>query len=77
MEFAVNDDGKGKEKITHSMEGIVRQIWQHNPNTDICFIYTIAEKFLEKEMYGQLPTSATAMETVAERYRIPTINFGS
>jgi hypothetical protein len=76
VEFAVNDDGSSSEKITRSMEGIVRQIWQHNPGTDICFVYTIKETFLETEQNGQLPASAVTMEKVAEKYHIPSINFG-
>jgi lysophospholipase L1-like esterase len=78
VEFAVNDDasGNGKEKIIRSMEGIVRNIWQHNPKTDICFVYTLTESFLETEMNAQLPTSAIIMEKVAEKYGIPSINFG-
>ena len=76
VEFAVNDDGASEGKITRSMEGIVRQIWQQNPFTDICFIYTIKFPFLEIEQKRQLPPSATVMEKVANKYNIPTINFG-
>ena len=77
VEFAVNDNWTGAEKISQSMEGIVRQIWQYNPNIDICFIYTIMESFLNKEMVGQLPVSVSVMETVAKKYGIPTINFST
>lgn len=76
VEFAVNDDGASEEKITRSMEGIVRQVWQQNPFTDICFIYTIKLPFIEIEQKGQLPPSATVMEKVADKYHIPSINFG-
>ncbi len=76
VEFAVNDDGVSTEKIIRSMEGIVRQIWQFNPGTDICFVYTIKETFLETEQNGKLPASAVTMEKVADKYHIPTINFG-
>jgi len=75
VEFAVNDGGPA-EKIIRSMEGIVRQTWQDNPKTDICFVYTIAKSFLETEQGGQLPNSASSMEKVADKYQIPTINFG-
>lgn len=77
VEFAVNDGGTPPEKIIRSMEGIVRQIWQTNPFTDICFVYTLKEDFLEGEKHGILPTSAQTMEKVAAKYDIPTINFGS
>jgi len=77
VEFAVNDDNKPSEKIVRSMEGIVRQIWQLNPQTDICFIYTIKGDYLETEQAGKLPASAIEMEKVANRYKIPSINFGA
>ena len=76
VEFAVNDDKSPTEKIVRSMEGIVRQIWQQNPYTDICFIYTIKSSYLEDEQHGQLPESALTMEKVADKYQIPTVNFG-
>jgi hypothetical protein len=76
IEFAVNDSKTPPEKIIRSMEGIVRQIWQQNPVADICFIYTIKSTFLESEQNGQLPESVVTMETIADRYQIPTINFG-
>lgn len=76
VEFAVNDGNTPAEKIIRSMEGIVRQIWQHSPLTDICFVYTITQQELESELKGQLPVSVAAMEQVADKYHIPTINFG-
>ena len=75
VEFAVNDGGTPEEKIIRSMEGIVRQIWQQNPKTDICFIYTLKDSFLEPAQKGQLVTSALTMEKVADHYKIPSINF--
>ena len=77
VEFAVNDDRKPSEKIIRSMEGIVRQIWQMNPQTDICFIYTIKGDYLETELAGKLPASVVEMEKVADWYKIPSINFGA
>lgn len=76
-EFAVNDDKKTSEKIIRSMEGIVRQIWQENPQTDICFIYTIKGDYLQIEQSRELPASVIEMEKVADRYKIPSINFGA
>lgn len=75
VEFAVNDGGTPEEKIIRSMEGIVRQIWQQNPRTDICFVYTLKDSFLEPAKQGQMPTSALTMEKVADYYKIPSINF--
>ena len=40
VEFCVNDGGAAPEQIWRQMEGIVRQIWRHNIETDIVFVYT-------------------------------------
>jgi lysophospholipase L1-like esterase len=76
VEFAVNDGNTSSSKIVRSMEGIVRQILQQNPYTDICFVYTIKADYLETEQKGILPNSAINMEKVADHYGIPSINFG-
>lgn len=76
VEFAVNDGKTESAKIIRSMEGIVRQIKQANPYTDICFVYTISKYSLEEEQKGMLPNSAQQMEKVADHYGIPSINFG-
>lgn len=76
VEFAVNDGGTAPDRIIMAMEGIVRQTWEANPYTDICFVYTIKGDFLETETNGQLPESAQTMEKVADKYGIPSVNFG-
>ncbi len=76
IEFAVNDATATQIKITRSMEGIVRQIWEYNPNIDICFIYTIGRIFLQSEKDGELPQTIKTMEKIADWYQIPSINFG-
>ena len=76
VEFAVNDASTPPEKITPSMEGIVHQIWQQNPETDICFIYTIKEDFIPVYQKDSLPSSIITMEKIADHYQIPSINFG-
>lgn len=43
VEFAVNDGGAPPDRITKSMEGIVRQAWAADPNLDICFVYTATQ----------------------------------
>ncbi|MEJ5993769.1 SGNH/GDSL hydrolase family protein [Pedobacter sp. Du54] len=76
VEFAVNDASTNEQEITKSMEGIVRQIWNQDPATDICFVYTIKEDFLEDYLNGKLPKSIATMEKIANHYQIPSINFG-
>ncbi len=64
-----------KSDILQNMEGIVREIWERNSNTDICFVYTISEPFVDILKNRQLPPSVLAMEEVAQHYNIPSINF--
>jgi DNA-dependent RNA polymerase auxiliary subunit epsilon len=79
VEFAVNDYSiaeKNSDKVIDSMEGIVRQIIRHDPNTDICFIYTIDDKMLDEYEGGKLPASIIAHEKIATHYSLPSINLG-
>lgn len=76
VEFAVNDGGASPEQIHKAMEGIVRQTWRADPKTDICFVYTLSESMLPELRSGRMPRSASAMEELADKYRIPSIHFG-
>ncbi len=76
VEFAVNDGGTSPEQIHKAMEGIVRQTWQANPHTDICFVYTLTIKMLPDLQAGKMPRAASAMEELADHYGIPSIHFG-
>lgn len=74
VEFAVNDGGRQPEAIWDSMDGIVRQIWQANPQTDICFVYTFRVNYEKELREGECPRAASAMELLADHYGIPSIN---
>jgi hypothetical protein len=76
VEFAVNDSDSTAELIYRGMEGIVRQVVRDNPDTDICFVYTIDFKKLKLLQEGKIPNSYAAMDKVAEHYGIPTIIMG-
>lgn len=76
VEFAVNDGGASPEQIHKAMEGIVRQMWAADPNTDICYVYTLTEKMLPDLQSEKMPQAATAMEQLADHYGIPSIHFG-
>ncbi len=73
VEFAVNDGGAAPQQIHQAMEGIVRQAWKANPETDIIFVYTISEPFLADLQAGKFSRAASAMEEVADHYGIPSI----
>jgi hypothetical protein len=57
------------------MEGIVRQTWRKDPQTDIVFTYTIHEGMINDLKRGFCPRSASAMELLADHYGIPSVNF--
>lgn len=73
MEHRVNGGGGFEAK---SVEGIVRQIWQADPRTDICFIYTLAQNMLPDLQAGKNTAFGTIMETIANTYAIPSIDLG-
>jgi len=76
VEFAVNDAGGQPERVTATMEGIVRQVRRADPATDICFVYTLSEPLLPDLVRGDCPRAAAAMEAVADHYAIPSMHFG-
>ncbi|MDP6634031.1 MAG: SGNH/GDSL hydrolase family protein [Phycisphaerae bacterium] len=77
VEFAVNDGGTRAEDIWRAMEGIVRQIWTHDPTIDICYVYTIYTRGMPNDYAkGLCPRSVSAMEMIADHYSIPSINMG-
>ena len=75
VEFAVNDGGASPESIWRNMEGIVRQTWHKDPETDIIFTYTIHEGMIDDVKKGLCSRSASAMELLADFYGIPSVNF--
>jgi len=74
VEFAVNDQHDPYNGIRQSMEGIVRKIWKHDPNIDICFVYTLPLEALPYYEKDVCPRSVAAQEAVADHYGIPSIN---
>lgn len=70
IEFAVNGGSN------QALEGIIRQIKIHNPQTDICFIYTIAGEQYKQYAKGEVPSRIQAFEKVATHYNIPSIHMG-
>jgi hypothetical protein len=76
VEFAVNDSGKKEEDIRKAMEGIVRKTWKQFPESDICFVYTIAENVVETMRKGTYQNSAIAMEQIADHYQVPSVHMG-
>jgi lysophospholipase L1-like esterase len=76
VEFAVNDHRKNEALILRSMEGIVRQIWNHNPDTDIVFVYTITKEMAETYTFDCAPRTVELHQIIADHYEIPSVNVG-
>lgn len=76
IEFAVNDHAKDEQLILRSMEGIVRQIWHHNANVDLVFVYTITKNMAETYEFDIAPRTLVLHQKIADYYEIPSINLG-
>lgn len=76
VEFAVNDNALPTTIIHKTMEGIVRQIWTANEQTDICFVYTITETTAPTLVNGEITRAMQAMEDIAGHYGIPSVQLG-
>lgn len=73
VEFVVNGAG------LRDVEGLVRKVWKMEPQTDICFVYTLKSQLVASYVPGStpiFPSSLVAFEAVAEHYGIPSIFFG-
>lgn len=76
IEFAVNDSAAPVDRIHKAIEGIIRQTWRANSETDICFVYTLTEAMLPELQGGKFPRAASAMEQLADHYAIPSVHMG-
>lgn len=74
VEFAVNDGEKNILGAQRSMEGIVRRCLRAQPQPELCFVYTLADRHMEKWRAGKRPGMIVAHEEVAAHYRIPSID---
>lgn len=73
IEFRVNNGGAFKGR---ALEGMIPQIWEHNPNIEICLVYTISSWMKKDIAAGNQPSAGRFMEPVANQYGITSIEFG-
>jgi len=76
VEFAVNDGDGTDPDVERSIEGIIRKIWQQNPLTDICFVFTLKQEFLPIIQNGKMNLSTSKHDSIAAYYGIPSIFWG-
>lgn len=72
VEFSVND-GTDRSESIRGMEGIVRGCRRRSPQTDLCFVYTAADKNLGPGV----PFNIAVHEEVAAYYGILSVNYAS
>lgn len=73
VEFRVNLGGGFEAR---AIEGLVRQLWEANPETDICLVYTIGKWMIDDISSGKQHFFGKIMETMANEYGIPSIDLG-
>ena len=78
LEFAVNDDqdaGHSFEGCIRGMEGIIRQVRNTNPRTDIVVTFFVNPKMLAQLQEGKKPLPMAAHEKVLEKYQISRVHL--
>lgn len=79
IEFSLNDGSDVRdrpEEVTGALEGLIRKLRKANPDTDICFVYTVTAESLEKANQGLCSNSISLHERVAAHYNLPSIHMG-
>ena len=77
VEFAANDYNKAPEIVMQCGEGIVRQIYRHDPDCEIVFILTLTEPMYRAIQAGNLPESLRIYREIAGHYGIPVVDAGA
>ncbi len=78
VEFAVNDDQDAmhdRRTAIRGMEGIIRQVRERSPATDILMVHFINPALLEKAQAGKQAISVAAHEAVADHWNITSVNL--
>lgn len=76
VEFSCNDVESTTHDARRAMETIVRRTWERNPFTDIVFAYTITVRMTNDYAKARCHRPLLAHEEIADRYAIPSVNFG-
>ena len=75
VEFAVNGTGADTRRSIRSIEGIVRQVRRHNPQAEVCLVFTLSSGMVKELRENRSPRVVLDMKTVADHYGVPTIDF--
>lgn len=78
VEFAVNDDQDAHhdaDGCIRGMEGILRQLWQHNPDAGAVMLHFVNPEMLATAQAGGTQLSAKQHESVARHYGVSSIDL--
>lgn len=78
VEFAVNDDQDAHhdaDGCVRGMEGILRQLWRHNPEAGAVMLHFVNPEMLATAQAGGMQLSAKQHEAVARRYGVSSIDL--
>lgn len=76
IDFAADDFESTEEVVQANAEGMVRQAWKANPNTDLLFVYAFRQEYEADYAKELCPPAVSAYERVATHYGVPAINMG-
>lgn len=76
VDFAADDNEAEEAVVAANAEGMVRQIWKANPQTDLLFVYAFRVGYEADYDKGLCPAPVSAYERVAAHYGVPAINPG-
>jgi hypothetical protein len=79
IEFAVNDGSEAVRRtkdVVRSLEGIILKLRRQNPDTGICFFYTMQTKDVDIVRGGVVQPAVSVHEQVAAHYDLPSIYVG-
>lgn len=76
VDFAADDFESNEDAVQANAEGMVRQAWKANPNTDVLFVYAFRPEYEADYARGFCPSAVSAYERVAAHYGVPAINMG-
>ena len=79
VEFSVNDGGDARSRpddVLKALEGVFHKLWQSNPQTDICMVYTMDANCVNTVRDGHYHQAAALHEKIADYYNIPSIYVG-
>ncbi|NUQ64690.1 MAG: right-handed parallel beta-helix repeat-containing protein [Pirellulales bacterium] len=76
VDFAADDFESDEGSVQSNAEGMVRQAWKANPNTDVLFVYAFRPEYEADYAKGLCPSAVSAYQRVAAHYGVPAINMG-